>query len=65
MSYPIAKNRPDWTKRGDDAENNGYVTITKGTAKLSLSALRYQNSQDGYDNYILAEKELNDLLKGV
>ena len=41
--YPMAAKRPDWTKiNRQDAEDNGYVTITKGTAKLAKSALRYQ-----------------------
>jgi hypothetical protein len=67
--YPMAANRPDWTKvmtgcGGADAEDNGYVTITKGTAKLAKSALRYQNSQDFYHNYGYAEQELIDLLEG-
>jgi len=67
MNYPMATKRPDWTKVMDDgslAEDNSYVTITKGTAKLAKSALRAQNEADYYHNYGYAERELNDLLEG-
>jgi len=69
MNYPMATKRPDWIKimadcGGADAEDNSYVTITKGTAKLAKSALRAQNEADYYHNYGYAERELNDLLEG-
>lgn len=70
MQFPVAKKLPDWHTimkdcGGAEAEDNAYVTITKGTARLALSALRYQNSQDAYHNYMYAEAELNDLLEGL
>lgn len=67
MGYPMAVNRPDWTKVMDDgalSEDNGYVTITKGTAKLAMSSIRQVMEIDYYHNYGRAYQEINDLLEG-
>jgi len=65
MNYPMATKRPDWTKVMDDgslAENNSYVTITKGTAKLAKSALVQVMDIEYYHNYGAAYQELLDIL---
>jgi len=65
MNYPMATKRPDWTKVMDDgslAENNSYVTITKGTAKLAKSALVQVMEIEYYHNYGAAYQELLDIL---
>lgn len=61
--YPMAKVRPDWTKINDqDAGDNGYVVITKGTAKLAKSSILSQMALDYYHNYGAAYQELKDIL---
>lgn len=65
MTYPMASKRPDWTKiNNQDAEDNGYITITKGTAKIAMSSIKSQMELDCYDNYDTAYQELNNILEG-
>lgn len=57
--------RPDWTRlmgeqNHPDAEE--LVTVTKETARLSLSALNAQNEQDAYHNYMAAAEELRHVV---
>ncbi len=64
--YPMTAKRPDWTKIMEDgtrAEDNGYVTITKGTAKIAISSIRSQMELDYYHNYGAAYQELNNILE--
>jgi hypothetical protein len=62
--YPMASKRPDWTKiNNQEAEDNGYIIITKGTAKLALSALEQVMEIDYYNNYGAAGEELSDILR--
>lgn len=65
MNYPMATKRPDWTKvmdNGSLAEDNSYVTITKGTAKLAMSSIRQVMEIEYYHHYGAAYRELLDIL---
>ena len=64
----LFKITPDWNQvmkdcGGADKRDNNLVQVTRGTAKLAASALRTQNAEDAYHNFMAAERELLGVLE--
>lgn len=59
--------RPNWHEvmkgcGGAAADDNDLIVVTRGTLKLSQSALRAQNEREAYHNYMAAEWEIKRTL---
>lgn len=48
---------------GDEMDASELISITRGTARLAMSALRDRNAADYYHNSGAAERELRDALR--
>lgn len=57
--------RPDWFKLdggGEPMDANELVTVTRGTARRAMNALRAEMAQEYYHTTAAAARELSDAL---